>query len=72
VSAVTGDTVFRIAIISKTFTTYVLLLDEELDLDTAITKFIPKSLDREELPENGPVGPDFFETFGLSVEWHST
>lgn len=43
-----GDTVFRIASISKTFTVYALLLQESIHLDDVVTKFLPELMDREE------------------------
>ncbi|KAI9734975.1 MAG: hypothetical protein M1834_002057 [Cirrosporium novae-zelandiae] len=39
--AVTGDTVFRIASISKTFTVYSILLQNGIHLDDPITKYLP-------------------------------
>jgi CubicO group peptidase (beta-lactamase class C family) len=44
-SSVTGDTNFRIASISKSFTVYAILLENEIGLDDPITKYIPELLD---------------------------
>lgn len=39
---VTGDTAFRIASISKTFTVYAVLLENKINLDDPVTKYIPE------------------------------
>ncbi|MCJ1402969.1 hypothetical protein MMC11_006191 [Xylographa trunciseda] len=39
--AVNGDTVFRAASITKTFTVYALLLEKRINLEDPITKFLP-------------------------------
>jgi len=41
---VTGDTVFRIASISKSFTVYSLLLENGINLDDSISKYLPELL----------------------------
>lgn len=46
-SSVGGDTIFRIASISKTFTVYALLLEESINLNDPVTEYIPELLDRE-------------------------
>ena len=47
-TAVSSDTIFRIASISKTFTFYSLLLTEGVSLNDPVTKFLPELLDRED------------------------
>lgn len=47
---VTGDTVFRIASISKTFTVYALLLEAGIRLDNPITKYLPELNDIDDAP----------------------
>jgi CubicO group peptidase (beta-lactamase class C family) len=44
---VIGDTAFRIASISKSFTVYALLLENKINLDDAITKYIPELLEQQ-------------------------
>jgi Beta-lactamase len=48
--SVNGDTVFRVASISKTFTVYSLLLESSVNLEDPITKYIPELMDRESKP----------------------
>jgi CubicO group peptidase (beta-lactamase class C family) len=48
---VTGDTAFRIASISKSFTVYAILLENKIKLDDPITKYIPELV--EQCPEGG-------------------
>jgi CubicO group peptidase (beta-lactamase class C family) len=55
---VTGDTNFRIASISKTFTVYALLLENKINLDDPITKYIPELLD-DPPPDRGNGYPEF-------------
>lgn len=56
---VTGDTNFRVASISKTFTVYALLLEKRISLEDPVTKYLPELLEGEK-----PVDP-----FGLLVQW---
>jgi CubicO group peptidase (beta-lactamase class C family) len=59
-SPVTGDTNFRIASISKTFTVYAILLENKIGLDDSITKYIPELLNLEDLPrDRGNWFPNF-------------
>jgi len=51
-SPVAGDTNFRIASISKTFTVYAILLENKIGLDDSITKYIPELLNLEDLPRD--------------------
>jgi len=46
---VSGDTAFRIASITKTFTVYALLLDSKINLEDPITKYIPELRQRDEV-----------------------
>ncbi|KAH8599288.1 beta-lactamase/transpeptidase-like protein [Bisporella sp. PMI_857] len=55
---VSGDTAFRVASISKTFTVYAVLLENEIGLEDPITKYIP------ELVEGGHIHEAFLE-----VQW---
>jgi CubicO group peptidase (beta-lactamase class C family) len=55
---VTGDTAFRIASISKSFTVYAILLESKINLDDPITKYIP------ELAEQQPA-----DIWGWYPEW---
>lgn len=55
---VTGDTAFRIASISKSFTVYAVLLENKINLDDPITKYIP------ELDELQPA-----DSLGFYAEW---
>ena len=45
---VTGDTVFRAASITKTFTIYALLLEKRINLEDPITKYLPALRDGSE------------------------
>jgi CubicO group peptidase (beta-lactamase class C family) len=42
---VTGDTAFRIASISKSFTVYAVLLEHKINLDDSVRKYIPELLE---------------------------
>jgi CubicO group peptidase (beta-lactamase class C family) len=53
---VSGDTAFRIASVSKTFTVYAALLEGKINLDDPITKYVP------ELTDPPP--------YIFSVDWH--
>lgn len=44
---VSGDTAFRIASISKSFTVYAVLLENKINLEDSITKYIPELLARD-------------------------
>lgn len=46
-TAVTGDTAFRVASISKTFTVYAVLLQHGINLEDPVTKYIPELLEGE-------------------------
>lgn len=46
-SAVGGDTAFRVASISKTFTVYAVLLENKINLEDPITKYLPELLGGE-------------------------
>jgi len=47
---VTGDTAFRIASISKSFTVYAILLEKGINLEDPITKYLPELLAGEKHP----------------------
>ncbi|MCJ1387510.1 hypothetical protein MMC18_000353 [Xylographa bjoerkii] len=47
-TAVTGDTVFRAASITKSFTVYALLLENSINLEDKITKYLPELDDGRE------------------------
>ena len=44
---VNGDTAFRVASNSKTFTVYAVLLEKRINLEDPITKYIPELVDQE-------------------------
>jgi CubicO group peptidase (beta-lactamase class C family) len=46
-TSVSGDTAFRVASISKTFTVYAILLQHGINLEDPITKYIPELLEGE-------------------------
>ena len=48
---VTGDTAFRVASCSKTFTVYAVLLEKGINLEDPITKFIPELLEQDDVPD---------------------
>jgi len=57
---VNGDTAFRVASNSKSFTVYAVLLENMINLEDPITKYIPELLSQ---------GPGRFEGEGNEVEW---
>lgn len=62
---VDGDTAFRVASVSKSFTVYAILLEDGIGLDDPITKYIP-----ELLHGTWPDGPNGAPT-GLLADWES-
>lgn len=46
-SVVSGDTAFRIASVSKSFTAYATLLEKSIGLDDPVTKWIPELMEGE-------------------------
>lgn len=47
---VTGDTAFRVASISKSFTVYAVLLEKGINLEDPVTKYLPELLEGEKAP----------------------
>lgn len=50
---VTGDTAFRIASISKSFTVYAVLLESKINLDDPVTKYIPELVEQQPVDRRG-------------------